>query len=347
MRRREAFLARRGRLARRAPGGAGGGGGRPGGAGAARSCPRRRSWTVRCDRHQRRERGCGSWWSRSRPTKDGPLRVRLQPPITQRRNRRPSRGGPLPEALPRRQARGPHRRQPGSASTRARYWRNGPVLNKRDQREWTRRSGTSRDARRGCRLPAPRRQVPRGGGLLRATRAARRSPRSSTTPGPTWRGAFATWRVQVGVPGMAGYGSRRASRRSPRCTRPRCSSRGLHAPRAAAPRGGPQGARRRGGAPPRRPRARLPHPGLGFCKEVERFRLFFLEDPVSAEDIAWFALIRQQCATPLAMGSSSTAPTSGSPSSRSGSSTTSGSTSRRREASRRAGRWPRSPSTSG
>ena len=42
---------------------------------------------------------------------------------------------------------------------------------------------------------------------------------------------------------------------------PGLRARGLHAPRAAAPRGGPQGARRRGGAAPRRPRARLPHPG--------------------------------------------------------------------------------------
>ena len=45
-----------------------------------------------------------------------------------------------------------------------------------------------------------------------------------------------------------------------------------------------------------------PTQALGFCKEVERFRLFFLEDPVSPEDIGWFRLIRQQCATPLAMG---------------------------------------------
>ena len=39
-----------------------------------------------------------------------------------------------------------------------------------------------------------------------------------------------------------------------------------------------------------------------FAKDVERFKLFFLEDALAPEDIAWFRLIRGQCATPLAMG---------------------------------------------
>ena len=45
-----------------------------------------------------------------------------------------------------------------------------------------------------------------------------------------------------------------------------------------------------------------PHPGRRIAKECERFRLFFLEDPLSPEDIAWFRHIRQQCTTPIAMG---------------------------------------------
>jgi mannonate dehydratase len=45
-----------------------------------------------------------------------------------------------------------------------------------------------------------------------------------------------------------------------------------------------------------------PNQGVQFCKEAERFRLFFVEDPVSPEDIAYFRQIRQQCATPIAMG---------------------------------------------
>ena len=39
-----------------------------------------------------------------------------------------------------------------------------------------------------------------------------------------------------------------------------------------------------------------------FAKEVERFKLFFLEDPLAPEDLEWFHHIRQQCSTPIAMG---------------------------------------------
>ena len=39
-----------------------------------------------------------------------------------------------------------------------------------------------------------------------------------------------------------------------------------------------------------------------FAKDVEQFKLFFLEDALAPEDIHWFRLIRAQCATPLAMG---------------------------------------------
>ncbi len=41
---------------------------------------------------------------------------------------------------------------------------------------------------------------------------------------------------------------------------------------------------------------------LGFAKAVEPYNLFFLEDALAPEDIDWFAHIRAQCATPLAMG---------------------------------------------
>ncbi len=39
-----------------------------------------------------------------------------------------------------------------------------------------------------------------------------------------------------------------------------------------------------------------------FAKDVEGFKLFFLEDALAPEDIHWFRMIRGQCATPLAMG---------------------------------------------
>jgi mannonate dehydratase len=39
-----------------------------------------------------------------------------------------------------------------------------------------------------------------------------------------------------------------------------------------------------------------------FCKQAEQFDPYFIEDPLSPEDLAWFRNIRQQCATPIAMG---------------------------------------------
>jgi len=46
------------------------------------------------------------------------------------------------------------------------------------------------------------------------------------------------------------------------------------------------------------------HPieAVQFAKDVEPFKLFFLEDALAPEDIKWFERIRQQCGTPLAMG---------------------------------------------
>ena len=45
-----------------------------------------------------------------------------------------------------------------------------------------------------------------------------------------------------------------------------------------------------------------PHQAVQFAKELEPIRLFYLEDVLSPEDIAYFRLIRQQCSTSLAMG---------------------------------------------
>lgn len=39
-----------------------------------------------------------------------------------------------------------------------------------------------------------------------------------------------------------------------------------------------------------------------FCKQAEQYDPYFIEDPLSPEDLAWFRNIRQQCATPIAMG---------------------------------------------
>jgi mannonate dehydratase len=41
---------------------------------------------------------------------------------------------------------------------------------------------------------------------------------------------------------------------------------------------------------------------IGLAKSLEPFRLFFLEDPLSPEDVGYFATMRQQTSTPIAMG---------------------------------------------
>lgn len=45
-----------------------------------------------------------------------------------------------------------------------------------------------------------------------------------------------------------------------------------------------------------------PIDAVQFAKDVERFKLFFLEDPLAPEHQEWFFRIREQCATPIAMG---------------------------------------------
>jgi len=45
-----------------------------------------------------------------------------------------------------------------------------------------------------------------------------------------------------------------------------------------------------------------PIDAIGLAKELEQFRLFFLEDPFAPEDVGFFKHLRQQCATPVAMG---------------------------------------------
>lgn len=110
-------------------------------------------------------------------------------------------------------------------------------------------------------------------------------------------------RVQVGVPGMAGYGSGRGDARVE----------ALH----SSPVFEPEAYIRRAFQLFEACRKELgdeiellhdvherisPIQAVKFCKDAEKFRLFFVEDPLSPEDIAWFRHIRQQCATPLAMG---------------------------------------------
>jgi len=182
------------------------------------------------------------------------------------------------------------------------YWRNGPVLNNAisgvDMALWDIKGrqagmpvyqllgGKAREAA-DCYAHASGAEIPEVIENARALVAQ----------------GFRHVRVQVGVPGMAGYGSRRGE----------AQLKALH----AAPVFEPAAYARRALQLLETARKELgdevellhdvherisPTQALAFCKDAERFRLFFLEDPVSPEDIGWFRLIRQQCATPLAMG---------------------------------------------
>jgi mannonate dehydratase len=42
--------------------------------------------------------------------------------------------------------------------------------------------------------------------------------------------------------------------------------------------------------------------GVQFCKDAEKFKLYFVEDPLSPEDKDYFRQIREQCDTQIAMG---------------------------------------------
>ncbi len=45
-----------------------------------------------------------------------------------------------------------------------------------------------------------------------------------------------------------------------------------------------------------------PTQALQLCRDAEQYRPFFIEDPLSPEDLAYYRIIRQQCSTPIAMG---------------------------------------------
>lgn len=45
-----------------------------------------------------------------------------------------------------------------------------------------------------------------------------------------------------------------------------------------------------------------PHNAVALAKLLEPYRLFFLEDLLSPEQVDWYRLVRQQCTTPQAMG---------------------------------------------
>src|SRR5215472_4684192 len=182
------------------------------------------------------------------------------------------------------------------------YWRNGPVLNNAisgvDQALWDikgRQAGMPVYQLLGgkCREAVDCYTHASGAENAQAIEQAR---------GFMAQG-FRHVRLQVGVPGMAGYGSSRGG----------AAVQGLH----AGPVFEPAVAMRRELKLLEAARKELgeevellhdmherypPNLAVQFAKEAEAVRLFFLEDSLSPEDIAYFRQIRQNCATPLAMG---------------------------------------------
>jgi mannonate dehydratase len=114
---------------------------------------------------------------------------------------------------------------------------------------------------------------------------------------------FRNIRVQVGVPGMEGYGSSRTATKVPALHQGPVFEPDFYIRRALQLF---EACRKELGD-----EVQLLHDvhervtpiqAVRFAKEAEKFHLFFLEDALSPEDIAYFRMIRQQCATQLAMG---------------------------------------------
>jgi mannonate dehydratase len=182
------------------------------------------------------------------------------------------------------------------------YWRNGPVLNNAisgvDQALWDikgRQAGMPVYQLLGgkCREAVDCYTHAQGQEIAQTIDAARKLMDQG----------FRTVRVQVGVPGMSGYGARGGGTTMAK----------LHDDPVFEP-----------GAYLRRTLKLLeecrkelgdevgllhdmhervsPNQAVQFAKDVEKFKLFYLEDPLSPEDLGYFRQIRSQCATPIAMG---------------------------------------------
>jgi mannonate dehydratase len=110
-------------------------------------------------------------------------------------------------------------------------------------------------------------------------------------------------RIQVGVPGMAGYGARQAGQRFPAIHDEPVFER--EAARARALKLFEEARKQLGNTVELLHDAHeryTPTQAIQFAKDLEQYRLFFLEDVLSPEDIVWFKNIREASSTPLAMG---------------------------------------------
>ncbi len=184
------------------------------------------------------------------------------------------------------------------------YWRNGPVLNNAisgiDQALWDikgRQAGMPVYELLGGKC--------RRGALIYSHASGKEIPESIDQARKLMARGIKAVRLQVGVPGMAAYGAARVpGQPSPKAT----SQDEIFEPEPYVRRTLAlfEAARTELG-----PDIELLHdvhervpPRLAvqFAKDMERFRLFFLEDALSPENIDYFRQIRANCTTPLAMG---------------------------------------------
>jgi mannonate dehydratase len=182
------------------------------------------------------------------------------------------------------------------------YWKNGPVLNNAisgiDQALWDikgRQAGMPVYQLAGgkCREAVDCYTHADGAEFANTVEAAKRFMAQG----------FRHVRVQVGVPGMAGYGSARGEATIKALTDKPVFEPAYYVRRALKLF---EYCRKELGD-----EVELlhdmhervsPNQAVQFCKDVERYKPFFIEDPLSPEDNSYFRQIRQQCATPIAMG---------------------------------------------
>jgi len=182
------------------------------------------------------------------------------------------------------------------------YWRNGPVLNNAisgvDQALWdikARQAGMPVYQMLGgkCREAVDCYTHAEGAEIPQVIDNARKFVEQG----------FRYVRVQVGVPGMEGYSAPHGGIRVP----------ALHLGPVFEPRPAARRALRLFEACRKElgwevellhdmHERYTPNLAVQLVKDAEPFKMFFMEDPLSPENIEYFRQIRQQCSTPIAMG---------------------------------------------
>ena len=254
-------------------------------------------------RYRHRARGTAARRRQDHHRSGRPLRLRLRHLHPARRPGE-CRRREVSEALSDRQAGRPHRRHLAGLLQQL-LLAQRPGAQQRHQRRRSGALGHQRPAGRTCRSISCWAASAARPPIATATPPAAKSRKSSTARSSYMASGFRHVRVQVGVPGMAGYGAGggRRERGPGAAQRPRLRAAPLHPPRPEDVRGVPQSSSAKksnccttftSASPRTRPSS--------SAKDVEKFKLFFMEDPLSPEDIAYFRQIRQQCATPIAMG---------------------------------------------